>query len=30
MIILDTQSVLQLQRAGSSDAARIEQRINAC
>ena len=29
MIILDTQPVSQLQRAGSSDAARIEQRINA-
>lgn len=29
MIILDAQPVSQLQRAGSSDAARIEQRINA-
>jgi tRNA(fMet)-specific endonuclease VapC len=29
MIILDTQPVSQLQRAGSADAARIEQRINA-
>jgi hypothetical protein len=29
MIILDTQPVSQLQRAGSSDAARIEQRINS-
>ena len=29
MIILDTQPVSQLQRAGSSDAARIEQWINA-
>lgn len=29
MIILDTQPVSQLQRAGSTDTARIEQRINA-
>jgi tRNA(fMet)-specific endonuclease VapC len=29
MIILDTQPVSQLQRAGSSDAARIEQRIKS-
>jgi tRNA(fMet)-specific endonuclease VapC len=29
MIILDTQPVSQLQRTGSSDAARIEQRLKA-